>query len=457
VKIRYRLAVASAAVTLVLFGVAGFLFVRSFRDGLVDSLDQGLGPQVSTLARQARAGDVSLDDRSTIATSEVVAQVLDGRGRVLEATKEAGRQAVIDADTIARARGGRTHTNVSVGSEPEPFRVVAAPVRGEGTGPGRIVLVGTSMEATDAAVARVERAAIIGGSAAVLLAAVGAWLLAGAALRPVDRMRRQAEAISEHDMTARLNVPSTRDELAALSTTMNALLARLQTSLDRQRNFVADAGHELRTPLSVLQTELELAARPTRTRKELVEAVAQAGREAERLSGLADELLFLARSDVAGTTIQRESVEVEPLLERSAEAIRTRAREHDVVVRVEAHGASSAWLDADLVRRALDNLLDNAVRYSPPGSVVTVSARATDTRGLEIQVEDAGPGFSDAFLPHAFERFRRADDARTRDDGGAGLGLSIVLAIAQAHGGTATASNRNGGGAVVTLALGDRT
>ncbi len=453
--IRLRLALAAAAIILVLFGVAGLLFVRSFRSGLVDSLDRGLAPQATTLARQVRAGTVALDDESTIATGEQVAQVLDRQGRVVQATREAGKRPVIGPEVVSAARRDRTFADVSVGSEPEPFRVLAAPARSaDGELGDRVVVIGTSREETDAAVARVERALVVGGAAAVVIAGVGAWLLAGAALRPVERMRRQANAISEHDTDARLKVPATRDEVAALGTTMNLLLTRLHGALDRQRNFVADAGHELRTPLAVLQTELELASRPGRTQAELADAIAHAGREAQRLSRLADELLFLARGDVARAKIHRQPTSIVALVERSADACRARASSRGIVLDVDGHQGLEATIDVDLVRRALDNLLDNALRFAPEGSTITVSAHRAASDAIEITVVDQGPGFPHEFLPHAFERFTRADDARSRDSGGAGLGLSIVWSVARAHGGAAEAANGPAGGAVMTMTLG---
>jgi signal transduction histidine kinase len=232
------------------------------------------------------------------------------------------------------------------------------------------------------------------------------------------------------------------------------LLSRLHGVLDRQRNFVADAGHELRTPLAVLQTELELAARPCRTPAELEEAVAHAGGEAQRLSRLADALLFLARGDVAQAQIHRQTTSVVALVEQAVDGCRARASAQGVEFDVDVDATLEAPLDADLVRRALDNLLDNALRYAPERSTIAVSARRTPAEGVAITVADQGPGFQDEFLPHAFERFRRADDARSRDRGGAGLGLSIVQSVAEAHGGTATAANGPEGGAVMTLTLG---
>jgi two-component system, OmpR family, sensor kinase len=462
VPIRLRLALAFAAATLVLFGITGVLFERSFRDGLESSLDPGLRTQADGLSQLLRDPNTVVDLRDesptgALRTEEAVAQVLDADGRVLQSTEEAGRRPVISRSTARDARRGRVYANVEVGSERErePFRVLAEPVPGDDA--GRIVVVGESLEETDEAVARVRDALLAGGAIAVVLAGLGAWLLAGAALRPVERMRRQAAEISEHDATSRLAVPATRDELAALGTTMNELLARLQGALRQQRAFVADAGHELRTPLAVLRTELELAGRRYRSREELLDTIANATEETHRLARLAEELLFLARSEDQAID-RRDGVPLLPLLERSADAIRARAAERRVTVTSDGAADGTAAVDSDLLRRALDNLLENALRYAPPQSRVTLRVQRADGADgddgwVEIEVLDEGPGFAPEFLPHAFERFRRADDARSRADGGAGLGLAIVLAVAQAHGGTATADNRPSGGAVVALRI----
>jgi signal transduction histidine kinase len=247
-------------------------------------------------------------------------------------------------------------------------------------------------------------------------------------------------------------VPSTRDEIAALAGTMNELLGRLQRALARQRAFTADASHELRTPLAVLRGELELATRPGRTREDLAAAVRNAAAEAERLTRLTDDLLLLARNDEERLSLQREPTDVGRLLVASAQLAASRLAAADVTGCVDAQPGTYANLDAGRIRRAVDNLIDNALRFAPVGSVIVLAAR-TDATDLDIEVRDDGPGFPVGFLPHAFERFRRPDSGRSRDDGGAGLGLAIVQAIVIAHGGTATASNRPEGGAVIRLHL----
>jgi signal transduction histidine kinase len=273
----------------------------------------------------------------------------------------------------------------------------------------------------------------------------------------VERLRRQVAAVSERGGAAgtggaAVEVPSTRDETAALAGTMNDLLGRLHRALARQRAFVADASHELRNPLAVLQGELELAARPGRELPELSAAVRGAHAEAERLARLTGDLLLLARSDEDRLSLRPERADIGALLTRSAELAGSRLAAAGVTTRVEVRAGTYARVDADRIRQAVDNLVDNALRFAPRGTAIVLAARATGA-GLEIEVSDDGPGFPAGFLPHAFERFARPDSGRSRDDGGAGLGLAIVRAVAAAHGGVATASNRPGSGAVVVLQL----
>jgi signal transduction histidine kinase len=319
---------------------------------------------------------------------------------------------------------------------------------------GLSVTGGESQDVYEATQSQVVRELAIGGVVFVAVAALGAYWLARAALSPVERLRRQVAAVSGRDEGSAVEVPGTRDEIAALAGTMNVLLGRLQGALARQRAFVADASHELRTPLAVLRGELELAARPGRSRDDLTAAVRSAAAEAERLSRLTDDLLLLARSDEDRLSLRPEATDIGKLLARSAGTAASRLAAAGVTCHLDAQVGMLAAVDGDRIRQAVDNLLDNALRFAPRGSVIVLAAHA-DGPHLGIEVRDDGPGFAPGFLPHAFERFRRPDTGRSRDDGGTGLGLAIVQAIAVAHGGTASAANRPGGGAVVRLRLPD--
>jgi signal transduction histidine kinase len=214
------------------------------------------------------------------------------------------------------------------------------------------------------------------------------------------------------------------------------MLGRLETALEREREFVADAGHELRTPLALLRTELELALRHGATVDELRDAILMSSREADRLSQLAEDLLLIASADRGRLPLRREPVNVDELFGGIVTRFELQARERGKSVRAIPTRALKVDGDPLRLQQALGNLVDNALRYG--GSQIRLEA---DDQGLHVR--DDGPGFASGFLPHAFERFSRGDGARGA--GGAGLGLSIVQAIAVAHGGSAHVMNVSGG------------
>jgi two-component system, OmpR family, sensor kinase len=445
--LRLRLALLFALATGVVIAVAGLAFVLQLRASVDASLDPGLRARVAVVADEMG----SEGGAPPFGAADGIVQVSSADGTVLAFSPEAGSMPLLDAVQRAQAMAGEV--SYTAGVNGDRSRVLATTIPSS-AGTGRVVVaVGTGTDVSDAAVERAESALLIGGPPAALLAGIGAWLLAGAVLRPVERMRRQTAEISDQDLGRRLAVPSTRDEIAALGTTVNALLARLQEALERERGFVADAGHELRTPLAILRTELELAARPGRSRDDLVEAITFAGQETDRLIRLAEDLLLLARADNHQPFLRPSPVALPDLLAAAARGATARAAAQGTTVDVHGPAESTVQVDPDRLRQALDNLLDNAVRHAPPGSRVDVTLSGPRSGIVTVDVADRGPGFPPDFLPHAFERFHRAEAARSRDGGGTGLGLSIVRAIATAHGGHVTASNRPGGGAVVRLDL----
>ena len=374
-------------------------------------------------------------------------QVIDPAGRVRGASPDTGTVPLLAAGELSQARQGRISLTQAV--DDENLRITAAPLAGR---PGWTAVAGVSLESFDSTMSQAERELAGAGAFFVVIAGAGAYWLARAALSPVERLRRQVAALSARDEEASIEVPATRDEIAALAATMNDLLGRLQRALSRQRAFVADASHELRTPLAVLRGELELADRPGRSREQLAAAVRSAAAEADRLARITSDLLLLARSDDDRLSLRLERAELRSLLARSAELAGPRLAEAGLTCRVDAPAELRARIDPDWISQAVDNLLGNALRFAPRGSVIVLAAQASGA-DLDIEVRDDGPGFPAEFLPHAFERFRRPDSGRSRDDGGAGLGLAIVQAVAAAHGGVAAARNKPGGGAVVTLHL----
>jgi two-component system, OmpR family, sensor kinase len=451
--IRLRLAVAFAVIAAAVFALGSWLFASGLSSAQLNTIDSQLTVQLTQAGRYlpsgsaAGSGPASSPSAVSPPPGDYVIQVIDPAGHVRGASPAAGTVPLVTADQLSQARHGQISVTQTV--DEESARIAAAPL---GDHPGWVAVAGESLETYQSTQSQVVRELAVGGAVFVAVAALGAYWLARAALSPVERMRRQVAAISGCGEASSVEVPSTRDEIAALAGTMNELLGRLQRALARQRAFVADASHELRTPLAVLNGELELAARPGRGHQELTAAVRNAMAEAERLSRLTDDLLLLARSDEERLSLRLERMDIGQLLRRSARLADSRPAAAGITCRVDVQPGTCANVDADRIRQAVDNLVDNALRFAPSGSVIVLAARAEGT-DLVVEVRDDGPGFPVGFLPHAFERFRRPDSGRSRGDGGAGLGLAIVRAIVAAHGGTATAGNRPGGGAVITLGL----
>jgi len=448
--IRLRLAVAFAVIAAAVFALGSWLFVAGLASAQLSAIDSQLSAQLTQAGHYLPAGSGAGPAQSaagSLPPGEYLIQVIDSAGHVRGASPDAGSVPLVTAAGLRQARLDRISVTQPV--DEENARIAAAPLAGH---PGWVAVAGVSLETYESTQSQVARELAVAGAVFVAVAGLGAYWLARAALSPVERLRRQVAAISAGDEESAVQVPATRDEIAALAGTMNELLGRLQRALARQRAFVADASHELRSPLAVLRGELELAGRPGRGRDDLAAAVRSAMAETERLARITDGLLLLARGDEEGLGLRLERADIARLLTRSAVAVCSRLDAAGVTCRVDMPAGVCAVVDPDRIRAAVDNLVDNALRFAPAGSVIVLAARA-DGGDLGIEVRDAGPGFPAGFLPHAFERFRRPDSGRSRDDGGAGLGLAIVRAIAVAHSGTATAGNEPGGGAVVRLCL----
>jgi two-component system, OmpR family, sensor kinase len=415
--IRLRLTLAFAiAMAVVLAATGTFLYFRlesSLDEGVQENLEARL-IDASALARRGDIGRTAYDEGFT------------------EISRRSTRLGRYDLD---RVPGVEDHVRVLAASVDTP--------RGR-----RTVVVGTSLADRDDALRGLLAQLLVVGPIALLLSSLLGYWLARAALRPVEAMRAEAAAISGSEPGRRLPAGEARDEIGRLAETLNAMLERLERAIERERSFVADASHELRTPLALLKAELELALRKPRTAPELEQALKSAAAETDRVVRLAEDLLVLAQADDGRLPLRRDTVRAGALLGSVQEAFRRRAETAGRTI--EGETSDSIALEADRIRleQALGNLVDNALRHGS-GSVL-VSAVERNGR-VEFHVLDEGQGFPPAFLPHAFERFGRADEART--SGGAGLGLALAAAIAEAHGGSAHAVNREGGGADVWLSI----
>lgn len=326
--------------------------------------------------------------------------------------------------------------------------VLAVPV--EASGVRSTVMVGSSLQDRRDEMLQLAATLAIGEPVALLLISFAGWLLAGAALRPVERMRQQAATISTTDLDRRLSTPDADDELARLGVTLNDMLDRIHESVENERRFLDNASHELRTPLGILKAELDLALSRARGTDELLAALRSASEETDHLARLAEDLLVLSWAHGGRLTVHPVDTPLSELIESVCKRCGPRAASARVRIEAQAPEAT-VRVDPVRIRQALDNLLDNALRHAHSGGLIRVSGEQNDGL-LRLAVEDTGSGFPPAFLERAFQPFARGASSKDRGSG-AGLGLAIVRSIAEAHGGTAQAENRPGGGARVTLLL----
>jgi signal transduction histidine kinase len=448
--IRLRVSAAFAVAMAVVLAFSGSIVYVRLGSHLSQALDRQLRQRANDLAVIARdpGGQLASERRSRfVETGETYAQLLDARGRVLDSTPPLGTTSLLRPAELRAALTGAIFTNrATVPGLDEPSRIFATRV---GTGSGkRVLVVGITREDRAETLRSLREELLIAGPIALLLATLAGYALAGLSLRPVESMRRRAAAISAERPGERLPVPQTRDEVERLGETLNAMLARLEAALERERTFVADAGHELRTPLALLRTELELALRHGESADELRDALRRSSEEVDRLTQLAEALLLIARSDDGRLALQLEELDPAELLASIVTRFEWRAKEAGRPV--SASPAPGLRLRGDRMRleQALGNLVENALRHGE-GEVRLAAVPVAGT--IQLHVRDEGAGFPPDFMAVAFTRFARPDQGRAR--GGSGLGRSIVRTIAEAHAGSAHAQNLAEGGADVWLSL----
>ncbi len=353
-----------------------------------------------------------------------------------------GQSAAAAADpATAEAEFGDVRLTVDVEDGPQPYRVAALPVTLP-SGQSATVYAGASLETTDSAVADARQAMLIGLSPLLVVVAAVTWLVTRRALRPVEAIRAQLAEIMDGDLSRRVPEPGSRDEIARLAKTTNATLAALEKSAERQRQFIADAAHELRSPIASLRTQLEVA----QAHPELLELDGLID-DTVRLEHLAADLLLLARLD-AGEQPRSERVDLTALVR---DELAHRVGDRVAVDLAAPHDAIVVTGSRTQLARVLGNLVDNAQRHAASTVRVAVE-RGADGR-IVLSVADDGPGVAQADRDRIFQRFVRLDDARTRDEGGAGLGLAIVRDVVERHGGAIRVTDGAPGGACFMVTL----
>ncbi len=438
-SVRVRITLAATLVFALALVLASVLLVRSVRNTIEDRIrddgDAALTDLRTSLARGQRPEDLRLPPVGRVPW----VQVVDVEGHVLVRSPSLeGRPPFV------RTRDGRV---VPVPPEAgEPDRLVVYKQVTSRVGPVTVVAA-SPLDGVSRSVDAIVEVLLFGIPALVVLVGMVAWVLVGRALRPVDAIRAEVAAISASTMHRRVPEPATHDEVARLARTMNDMLDRLESASSRQRRFVSDASHELRSPVASIRAALEVALRhhdgadwPTVAERVLVED--------ERMEQIIAELLDVARFEEGGEPLPDTAVDLDELVMEEV------ARLRGVTVRTEHVSAGRVRGSRAQLGRVVRNLLDNAARHAT--HAVAVSLQPTGAT-VELTVEDDGPGVPPDDRSRIFERFTRLDEARTRDDGGMGLGLAMVRAIVTRHGGTVTVDDAELGGArfVVTLPASD--
>jgi two-component system OmpR family sensor kinase len=430
--IRLRVAAGFAAAMALVLAATGLFVYARLGDDLSRALDQDLRLRAQDLSALVRSGHGSLArDGATrlVERGESFAQLVGPDGRVVDATPGLGGRSLLGPrERHAALHGSRFVDVPSVPGLDEPARLLAVSVG------GRVLVVGATRENRAEALRNLRTELLIAGPLALLLATGLGYLLAGTGLRAVEAMRRRAAEISADRPGERLPLPGTRDELDRLGETLNEMLARLEAAIERERDFVAEAGHELRTPLALLRAELDFALHHAGSEEELRAALREASAETDRLVQLAGDLLLIASSDRGELRLRGEQVSARELLQSVDNRFAWRAGEAGRALQVDAPAGLGLTGDRLRLEQALGNLVENALRHGK--GAVRLEARPVDGR-VELHVRDEGAGLPPEFVPRAFQRFSRLDESRA--SGGAGLGLAIVDAIAEAHGGSARA------------------
>ncbi|MGD0297137.1 MAG: heavy metal sensor histidine kinase [Bryobacteraceae bacterium] len=428
-------------VGLVLFGGGIWLVVsHSLRTALDDTLMQDVKGVITVLKSEDEPAHLreELTEYASATPGGNLMEVRDSQGQQIIASKtvsmDAGDSASAFAVQIHPSGRYRTFTtNVSVNAG--QYRV----------------LVATPMDATEATLRRVRMLLLWSTPVVLLLASFGGYWISRRALAPVDEITREARVIGIQNLSQRLPVTATGDEIQRLSETWNGMLARLETAVKRLSQFTADASHELRTPIALIRTTAELTLRRERSPETYREALRQVVLESERTARLVEDLLLLARADAGLPSLPLERLELTPLVRDVCQQGQVLAEARQLEISAEVPD-DPVYVEANdpALRRMLLLLLDNAVKYTPSGGRITLSVDRGPA-GATVAVRDTGIGIPETALPHVFERFYRVDESRNRDAGGTGLGLSIAKWIAERHHASLEAESVLGQGSVFRI------
>ncbi|MFI5895009.1 sensor histidine kinase [Actinoplanes sp. NPDC051513] len=434
--VRLRSALAAAAVVAVASLLAGGVLLVTARSVLLDNLNSAANDRAAQVAAALKTGSDLTTLLRPSARDRTVVQVLDASGRVEAASDALSGQAAISALRPSPGERFKQQRHLP-GAHDEPFWIVA---QGATSPSGdRVVLVAQSLDLVDDGTDAVLAALLLGLPLLALIVGCATFLFVGRTLRPVEAMRRQAATITARNLHERLPVPATDDEIAALASTMNTMLDRIEASSAAQRRFVGDASHELRSPLATVQANADLLD-TTDLPGNAARSVGRIQIESARMARLVEDLLLLARLD--NLPVRRQDVDLDDLVYTERERLAVLHPQLNVRASFEPVRVSG---DPDALLRVVRNLVDNSARHAKAN--VTISVGSRDAYA-EIVIGNDGPPIPAEERERIFDRFVRLDDSRSRADGGTGLGLSIARDIVSAHGGTLTVDDLDKGTAM---------
>jgi heavy metal sensor kinase len=456
--VRWRLTLWYAALLAVSMALFGGLLYVVLRQELHAGFDEQLLNQAALTMTAVRVEDeapVFQTASSDIVEGEYFLRLLDRDGRpVVDSGLPVG-SVPLDSVVVAAALEGQTVYSSVLDEDGETLRIISVPVRGEGgdeAGPlAGVLQVGLDRNELDEPLAMLLSALALVGPVVLALAAAGGYLLAGRALAPVAAITDLAADIDAADLHARLHLNLPDDELGRLARTFDAMLARIDEAFERQRRFTGDAAHELRTPLSLMRSQVDLALARPRSTVAYREALEGLDGDLERMTGLVAALLTLARADAGRLEPDRTPLDLAATIAAVLEQYAPLAETAGVELRDDSAPAPLV-ADADLLVQLLVNLIDNALAHTPPQGSVTVGCRAEGDL-VRLWVTDTGEGLAPHDAARIFDRFYRVDRGRSRARGGAGLGLAICKSIVEAHGGAIGITSRLGDGTRIDVTL----
>jgi len=381
----------------------------------------------------------------------IIVRIFDAHGSPIASSRNIPTEH-LNARIFNDVKKGADHFEniyIDVNEKPSSFRIFTTPVM-ENKRLSYIVQVASPLTQLHAVLRNLEFSLLILLPLTVILTGLSGTFLVQLTLRPVDQMIETIHQITAENLKLRLTIPGTKDEIESLAKTFNKMIARLDEAFTSQRQFMEDISHELKTPLSVLKGELEVTLKRIRSSQEYETALHSSLEEVNRIAGIVENLLTLARFDAKTTTLQAQPLDLNLLIKDTVEAIQVLATQKNITLQLNSAHTVDILADRNQLKRLLLNILDNAIKYTQPGGKISIDLRQQkDT--ADIDITDTGIGIPEDDLPHIFDRFYRVD--KSRSSVGFGLGLSIAQSIAMAHGGKICAKSNLPQGTIFNISL----